>query len=245
MRTNLTAAAACNAEMERLKAVSRRKLSTAEALAAWAGTDGADSWTEAARAWDRICRRVMRELECIEDEGRRAKQRELLSNSVLMIVHPASLAVDSAEICAKYAGANATMQLELLDDVFQARRRFAAIEKDQAALLADEIAELVASIRMTASTEVDAFAIEKLEELRRVLQRFSYYGAEGVDDLVVQILGKLTSLKMRGTLAAAMVLRANDIAKVLKRAADIVVYGAALAGAIETAGVDVPLLNND
>lgn len=182
-------------------------------------------WSKGFAAYVRLLEQARAEL-TFTSERMRQRWDEAI-NSAGAIVDPAHFAVLASTLNAQILTQLTVERLEAMDEsLAQAGRDYTVEESRMAEVLAD-LDDFIASVEAGPTTDLDDVLLERLRELRFVLNRFALYGKEGAQDAVAGMLGAVAMAGMAPALVIpdALKARLSRAGRIGKAVLDLAVYG--------------------
>ena len=189
----------------------------------WGGEDF--HWSKGLSAFVRLLGQARAEL-TFTSERMRERWGEAIT-SAASLSDPRQFAVPASALNGQVLTQLTVERLEAMDEALaQAGRTYTVEETRMAEVLAD-LDDFIASVEAGPSTDLDDVLLERLRELRFVLNRFALFGREGAQAAVAGMLGSVAMAGMAPALVIpdALKERLSRAGRLGKAVLDLAVYG--------------------
>ena len=199
-------------------------------------------WSRGLSAFQRLTHLVESDLEKVRPERRERYLGAI--DAARQAVHPANFHQPSAQLAQRHLTDVVFERLDGMDEALYHLGQSITVETELAKMVVDELDNLEALVRDGEPTEIDAFLLEQIGEIRIVLSRYVLYGPEGVEDVVAKLIGGLglKSFALGGVMPDKAKEKARAAFGFAKLALDGLVYLNGAADAIEWSGSAIQAL---
>ncbi len=192
-------------------------------------------WSSGLSAFSKLVDRVGADLIFVP-ETRRPKFVDALNN-INQAVSPHIFHHPSTNISKQFLTELNIERVESIDDLLGQAGRSVSVDQERARIVRETLDEVIDDIKTGEPSEIDAFLIEKLSELRFILDHYALFGPEGVKDAIAVLVGSISIENIaRGGLSKDALKSVRGVFRVVKGALDVLVYGQSGVDAIEWAG---------
>lgn len=193
-------------------------------------------WTVGLSAYERLANAVELDNLLVRSD-RQPKYHEAIV-AARRLALPSSFSGQSSRFADQHLTPIIIERLESMDEALFHLGRTINIEIDRASFVIDELDGLENFISSTESTPIDEFLLDKIRELKFVLNRYALYGPEGVEDAIGGLIGGLAlrTFSSSADLTTKTKEKARAAYNFAKLAVDTLVYANAAADALSWSG---------
>jgi hypothetical protein len=196
------------------------------------------SWVYGLRSFERLLHRAKADVQ--RSSVRQQRYLAMLKDELGLLIQPAKYNGSSVKLAAQALGPHTVERLETLDDALRLEGLCTKPDDARTGAVVDEINDLLLGLDGAEIGSVEAFVYQKLSELKAVLEAYEYYGSEGVEHAIQDLLGQvLINGLVNSNLPESVKRLGGRLIGLSKAALDLVVYSKDVNDGIGWAGTQL------